>query len=71
MDKPLIIELNTTKTEITSVVNNAIQRGLPCYLIEPILSELLYQIKDGARNELRVAAEQMQNEENTKQEEKE
>lgn len=71
MDKPLIIELNETKAEITSVVNNAIQRGLPCYLIEPMLSELLYQIKDGARNELRIAAEQMQNEENQEQTDKE
>ena len=64
MDKPLIIELNEVKAELASVINNVIQRGVPCYFIEPIISELLYQIRDGARNELRMATEQMQAEEN-------
>lgn len=61
MDKPLVIVLNETKTELVSVINNAIQQnGLPCYLIEPILSELLTQIKEGARNELQMAREQIE-----------
>ena len=62
MDKPLIIRLNETKTELISVINNAVQQsGIPCYLLEPILSELLTQVRDGARNELQMAREQMNN----------
>ena len=60
MDKPLIIMLNDTKMEMVSVINNAIQNNsLPFYLIEPIMSELLAQIREGAKNELQVAREQM------------
>ena len=59
MDKPLIITLNETKTAIVSVINSAIQQNnLPCYLIEPILSELLYQVREGSRNELEMAKAQ-------------
>lgn len=64
MDKPLIIRLNETKTELISVINNAVQQsGIPCYLLEPILSELLTQVRDGARSELQMAREQMKQEE--------
>ena len=60
MDKPLIIEMNEAKMEIASAVNNALQgHKLPCYLIEPMLSELLAQIREGAKNELKMAEEQM------------
>ena len=64
MDKPLVIKLNEVKTDLFSVINKAIQQdGLPCYLLEPIVSELLTQIREGARNELQMAREQMKNEE--------
>ena len=64
MDKPLVITLNETKADFISVVNKAIQQNnLPCYLIEPILSEVLSQVRDGAKNELQMAREQMNNEE--------
>ena len=60
MNKPLIIALNEAKTELASVINKMIQQdNLPCYLIEPMLSEFLYQIKDGAKNEMQMAIDQM------------
>ena len=62
MNKPLILEIEEARIEIVASVNNALQNhGLPCYLIEPILSELLTQIREGARNELDAAKSQMQN----------
>ena len=69
MDKPLIIMLNETKMEMASVINNAIQNNIPCYLLEPIMSELLYQIREGAKNELQMAREQMANNEINQDEE--
>ena len=73
MDKPLIITLNETKIELISVINTAIQENrIPCYFIEPILSELLTQVREGAKNELQMAREQMKNAEqieNTEQDE--
>lgn len=60
MNKPLILTIEEAKAEIISSVNSALQNhGLPCYLIEPILSELLTQIKAGARGELEAAKAQM------------
>ena len=60
MEKPLVIEMNEAKMEMMSVINNALQNHkLPCYLIEPMLSELLAQIREGAKNELKMAEEQM------------
>lgn len=64
MNKPLVITLNEVKTAMASVINGAIQQeNLPCYLLEPIMAELLAQLRDGARGELQMAIqEQMQNE---------
>ena len=60
MNKPLIITLNETKMELVSVINNATQaNNVPCYLLEPIMSELLAQVRECARNELQMAQEQM------------
>ena len=54
-ERPLIIEFNEARIELTQSINNILQRGLPCYLIEPILAELLAQIKMGSQNELAQA----------------
>ena len=63
MNKPLIITLNEVKMNLASVINNAMQQeGLPCYLIEPILSEMLSTIREGVRNEMQAAQEQMEKE---------
>ena len=61
MNKPLILEIEEAKSEIVSCVNNALQNhGLPCYLIEPVLTELLAYVKSVAKNELDAAKAQMQ-----------
>jgi hypothetical protein len=53
--RPLIVEIDDAKQEIIRVVNKAIQRGLPCYLIDMILSDIYTQVKEGAKNELAMA----------------
>ena len=60
MNKPLIITLSEFKNTMASVINNAIQQeNLPCYLMEPIVSEFLAQLRDGARNEMQMVQNQM------------
>ena len=66
--KPLIVEIEEAKKEITEAVNNALQNhNLPCYLIEPIISMLAMQIKDGAKSELAMAKAQMDKKEDGEQ----
>ena len=63
IQKPLIVEIEEAKKEITDAVNNAMRvHNLPCYLIEPIISMLAMQIKDGAKSELAMAKAQMDEE---------
>jgi hypothetical protein len=62
--KPFILEMDEFKQELIQVINNAIQvRKLPCYTIDMILSEIGTQIKEGAKQELAMAKQQMENEE--------
>ena len=66
IQKPFILEVDEAKIEIVQAVNRAIQvHKLPFYVIDMILSNVAYQIKDGDKNELEVAKQQMapQNEE--------
>ena len=59
--KPFILEMEEAKLEIIQVINNAIQvRKLPCYMIDMILSEIGAQVKDGAKQELAMAKQQME-----------
>lgn len=53
--RPLILEIEDAKQEIINVVNKAIQRGLPCYIVDMILSDIYAQVKSGAKNELAQA----------------
>ena len=59
VQRPLILEIEDTKQEIINVVNKAIQRGLPCYIVDMILSDICIQVKDGAKNELAMARQQV------------
>ena len=62
IQKPLILEIEEAKLELIQVINNAMQvHKLPCYLIDMILSEVSAQIKEGAKNELAMAREQINN----------
>jgi hypothetical protein len=59
MNKPMILIIEDFKSEMISIINNALQHGVPCYLLEPVMSDFCAQVKDGARNELQMAREQM------------
>lgn len=57
--RPLILEIDEAKAEIIQVINNAIQvHGLPCYIVDMILSNISAQVKEGAKNELEMAKKQ-------------
>ena len=63
MNTPLIVKMERPKTSIVEFVNNIMQQEqLPCYLLEPTISEIYTQIKEGARNELEMAKQQMEQE---------
>lgn len=50
--KPFILEYAEAKNEIITAINDAIQaHGVPCVLLESVLSEALQTIKAGAKNE--------------------
>ena len=58
--KPLILEIDEAKKELIQCVNNIIQvHGLPCYIIDMLLSDISTQIKEGAKNELAMAKAQI------------
>lgn len=63
IQKPFILEMDEAKAEIIQVINNAIQvRKLPCYILDTLLSEVCSQIKEGAKQELAMARQQMEQE---------
>ena len=58
--KPIIIEIEETKNELIQCINSAIhKKGIPCYFLEPIVSDLLRDVKAGAKRELAMAREQI------------
>ena len=60
IQKPLILEIDEAKSEIVKAINNAIQiHRLPCYIVDMILSDVYTQVKDGAKQELVMAREQI------------
>lgn len=61
--KPLILEIEEAKAELVQAVNNAIQvHKLPCYMVDLILQGIVAQVKEGAKQELEMAKEQMKTE---------
>lgn len=51
--RPFILEVDEAKNEIIQAINNAIRvHNLPCCIVDMILSDVYYQVKEGARNEL-------------------
>ena len=62
--KPLILEIEEAKTELVEAVNKAIQvHKLPCYIVDLILQGIVAQVKEGAKQELEMAKEQMKTKE--------
>lgn len=61
IQKPLILEMDEAKIEIIQVINKAIQvRKLPLYILDMVLSEIGSQIKEGAKQELNMARQQVE-----------
>lgn len=59
--KPFILEMEEAKLEMVQVINNAIQvRKIPCYIIDTLLAEIVAQVKEGAKNELAAARQQVE-----------
>ena len=58
MSKPLVIKLREAKANITESVNAALREGIPCYLLEPIISEIHTQVTKGAEAEYERALKQ-------------
>jgi hypothetical protein len=64
--KSFILEMDEAKAEIIQVINNAIQvHQLPCYIVDMILGEICSQIKEGAKQELGMAKQQFEAQQNT------
>ena len=62
--RPFILEMDEAKREIVQSINNAINvHGLPLYIVDMILSELCAQVKDGAKQELAMAKQQVEDQE--------
>ena len=62
MDTPLIVRMDEAKKSIVDFINDIMQQHqLPCYLLEPMISEIYTGIKEGANNELELARKQMEN----------
>lgn len=56
VNKPLVMIMDEAKKELTAAVNHvANHHGLPYYLLETILSDLLGKVQSGARGELAAA----------------
>lgn len=61
IQKPLILEMDEAKQELIQWVNSTLQvRKLPFYIIDMMWSEIGAQIKEGAKNELDMARQQVQ-----------
>ena len=62
MDTPLIVRMDEAKKSIVDFINDIMQQHqLPCYFLEPMISEIYAGIKEGAKNELEMARQQMEN----------
>lgn len=55
--RPLCLELDEAKRDIIAAVNQATARGIPCFLLEPILHEIFGQVSAHANNERQTAKE--------------
>lgn len=61
VQRSLVVEMDEAKFEIAQSINNAIQvHGLPLAIVDMILSEFYAQVKEGAKQELVMARQQME-----------
>ncbi len=50
--RPIILEIEDTKTRIIQEINSAIRKGIPCYLLKDAFEGVLSQIREGAKAEI-------------------
>jgi hypothetical protein len=63
-NRPLVLEMDDTKKALVQIINEAIQvKGIPCFLMEYILSEIATQVHNGAKDEREFARKQIQSKE--------
>ena len=53
--RSIILEIEDTKNNIIREVNNALGKGIPCYLLRSALDGVFSQLIDGAKAELEAA----------------
>ena len=58
INKPVILVAEETKTKLVGTINGAIQNGLPCYMLEPIIRELFTDISNAKKQELEMVQKQ-------------
>ena len=58
INKPAILVAEETKTKLVDTINGAIQNGLPCYMLEPIIRELFTDISNAKKQELEMVQKQ-------------
>lgn len=58
INKPVILVAEETKTNLINTINGAIQSGLPCYMLEPIIRELFTDISNVKKQELEAVQKQ-------------
>lgn len=58
IEKPIEMRFQEAKSNIYNATNQAIQQyGLPFYVVESIVSDILHQVQVGVKNELDAAKE--------------
>lgn len=64
--RPLILEVEDVKQSLIQTINEAVRRGVPCFILEPIMNDLTTQVKMGAKEELLRVQKQEVKKETTK-----
>ena len=54
-NRHLALELDDTKNSLVQTINTAIQKGVPCFLLEYIVAELHNQVHNIAEDERKAA----------------
>lgn len=59
--KPMAIEVDEFKQELIKIINDAVrERRIPFFVLEPIMNDFTNQIRNGAKEELQYAKQQIE-----------
>ena len=65
MNKPLCLILEDAEKEVTAAIESVAKKhGLPCYLLEPIVADVLHRLQNGKRTEIEEARRKLEVESN-------